>query len=47
MRWEITDHAWTAIKPFLPNNPRVRPSPHDANCYFVDKIGDGGNHSVQ
>jgi transposase len=24
MRYELTDHEWTAIKPMLPNKPRTR-----------------------
>jgi transposase len=24
MRYELTDHEWTAIKPMLPNKPRGR-----------------------
>jgi len=23
MRYEITEHEWSAVKPMLPNNPRV------------------------
>jgi transposase len=29
MRYELTDHEWTAIKPFLPNNPRGVPRVND------------------
>jgi transposase len=25
MRYELTDHEWTAIKPTLPNKPRGAP----------------------
>jgi transposase len=25
MRYELTDHEWTAIKPMLPNKPRGVP----------------------
>jgi hypothetical protein len=25
MHYELTDHEWTAIKPFLPNKPRGVP----------------------
>jgi len=25
MRYELIDHEWTAIKPFLPNKPRGVP----------------------
>ena len=29
MRYELTDHEWTAIKPFLPNKPRGVPRVND------------------
>ena len=29
MRYELTDHEWTAIKPFLPNMPRGVPRVND------------------
>jgi hypothetical protein len=25
VRYELTDHEWAAIKPFLPNKPRAVP----------------------
>jgi transposase len=29
MRYELTDHEWTAIKPILPNKPRGVPQVND------------------
>ena len=29
MRYELTDHEWTAIKPFRPNKPRGVPRVND------------------
>jgi len=29
MRYELTDHEWTAIKPMLPNKPRGVPRVND------------------
>ena len=29
MRYELTDHEWTAIRPFLPNKPRGVPRVND------------------
>jgi Putative transposase of IS4/5 family (DUF4096) len=29
MRYELTDHEWVAIKPFLPNKPRGVPRVND------------------
>ena len=29
MRYELTDHEWAAIKPFLPNKPRGVPRVND------------------
>jgi transposase len=29
MRYELTDHEWTAIKPFVPNKPRGVPRVND------------------
>ncbi len=29
MRYELTDHEWTAIKPLLPNKPRGVPRVND------------------
>jgi len=29
MRYELADHAWTAIKPMLPNKPRGVPWVND------------------
>jgi transposase len=29
MRYELTDHEWTAIKPFRPNKPRGVPREND------------------
>jgi transposase len=29
MRYKLTDHEWTAIKPFLPNKPRGVPRVND------------------
>jgi transposase len=29
MRYELTDHEWTAIKPFLPNKPLGMPHVND------------------
>jgi transposase len=29
MRYELTDHEWAAIKPFLPNKPRGIPRVND------------------
>ena len=32
MRYELTDHEWTAIKPFLPDKPRGVPRVKTAAC---------------
>jgi transposase len=29
MRYELTDHAWAAIRPMLPNKPRGVPRVND------------------
>jgi hypothetical protein len=29
MRYELSDHEWTAIKPMLPNKPRGMPRAND------------------
>jgi transposase len=29
MRYELTDHEWTAIRPMLPNKPRGVPRAND------------------
>ena len=29
MRYELTDHEWTALRPFLPNKPRGVPRVND------------------
>ncbi len=29
MRYELTDHEWSAIKPYLPNKPRGVPRVND------------------
>jgi transposase len=29
MRYELTDHAWAAMKPMLPNKPRGVPRVND------------------
>jgi hypothetical protein len=29
MRYELSEYEWTAIKPMLPNKPRLEPSPFE------------------
>lgn len=38
MRYELTDHEWTAIKPFLPNKPRGVPRVNDHDCYHLTTL---------
>jgi transposase len=33
MRYELTDHEWTAIKPMLPNKPRGVPRVNGYNRF--------------
>ena len=44
MRYELTDHEWTAIKPFVPNKPRGVPRVNDRRVlngiFWV--LGSGG-----
>jgi transposase len=40
MRYELTDHEWTAIKPMLPNKPRGVPRRLDQNtCASAWSLG--------
>ena len=44
MRYELTDHEWTAIKPFLPNKPRGVSRVNDRRLPGVElwrEVGDG------
>ena len=46
MRYELTDHEWTAIKPMLPNKPRGVPRVNDRRVlngiFWVLRSGDHG-----
>jgi len=35
MRYELTDHEWTAIRPMLPNKPRGVPRVNDRRVLCV------------
>jgi transposase len=39
MRYELTDHEWTAIKPFLPNKPRGVPRVNDRRVPTGGRLG--------
>ena len=38
MRYELTDHEWTAIKPMLPNKPRGVPRARNLVERFFNRI---------
>jgi transposase len=45
MRYDLTDHEWTAIKPFLPNKSRGVPRVNDRRGQQYRRRGGGSSAS--
>jgi hypothetical protein len=46
MRYELTDHEWTAIKPMLPNKPRGVARVNDRRVLNGTRVGLGAERAL-